>query len=231
MPLSGAVTEASMGANAETTTLKERPRARRTERLPDSQNRGRPDPDAVAIGNLYRKGREAIVDSVKLYLQAGRRLIQKKDSMRHGEWAPWLRTNADVLGFRHRTTASRLMKAAAANGASTHPLSEAEAILISRTLWGNPAVAAVPKAKFEETRAEKKKSPRKRSATEIADRCIETVHAILRQAISDLQRAHAPRAKFDLLFEALVEILSDLQSRVLEHDDTQPHRRTRSRFG
>ena len=50
-----------------------------------------------------------------------------------------------------------------------------------------------------------------RSATEVADRCIETVHAIIEYTITDLRRAQAPLAKFDLLFEALGEIIVDVQ--------------------
>jgi hypothetical protein len=151
-----------MGANAEATTLKGRPRAHRGERLVASQRKERSDQDAVEIGTLYRKGRKAILDSVNYQLQAGRKLIQKKHSMPHGEWLAWLRANADALGFQHRATASRLMKAAATKGASTHPLDEAEAIQISRTLWGNPAAATVPKAQFEETEAKKKRLPKNR---------------------------------------------------------------------
>ena len=70
-----------MSANAEATTLEERPRVRpRVRSQVASQSEERRDQDAVAIGSLYRKGREAIVDGVRYYLQAGRKLIQKKDS-------------------------------------------------------------------------------------------------------------------------------------------------------
>lgn len=55
-----------------------------------------------------------------------------------------------------------------------------------------------------------------RSATEVADRCIETVHAIIEYTITDLRRAQAPRAKFDLLFEALGEIIVDVQRQTLD---------------
>jgi hypothetical protein len=121
-----------------------------------SQSAERRDQDAVEIGTLYQKGREAILESVQYNLQAGRKLIEKKGSMPHGEWVTWLRANVDVLGFKHRTTASRLMKAAAANDASTHPLNEAEAIRLNRKLWGNPAAASVKRSSTES-------SPRKRS--------------------------------------------------------------------
>jgi hypothetical protein len=184
-----------------------------------SQSEERRDQDAVEIGTLYRKGREAILESVEYNLQAGRKLIEKKGSMPHGEWVTWLRANADVLGFKHRTTASRLMKAAAANDASTHPLNEAEAIRLNRKLWGNPAAASVLEAEFNGVESKKKKSAKKRSATEVADRCIETVRATIENAITGLLRAHASRAKFELLFEALGEILVDVQRQILEADD------------
>jgi hypothetical protein len=218
-----------MSANAEATTLEERPRVRpRVRSQVASQSEERRDQDAVAIGSLYRNGREAIVDGVRYYLQAGRKLIQKKDSMPHGEWVPWLRANADVLGFEHRTTASRLMKAAAVNDASTHHLSEAEAIQINRKLWGNMAAASMPEAGFKEVEAKKKTSLAKRSATEIADRCIETVRAFIEHTITELRRAHAPRAKFELLFEALGEIIVDVQRQTIDADD-EARRRIRRR--
>jgi hypothetical protein len=209
-----------MSDRSEAITLEQRPRARTGVRSQATgQSEERRDQDAVAIGGLYRKGREAMLDSFKYNLQAGRKLIHKKDSLPHGEWLAWLRANADVLGFKHRTTASRLMKAAAVNDASTHPLNEAEAIRLNRKLWGNPAAASVLEAEFNGVESKKKKSPKKRSATEVADRCIETVRATIENAITGLLRAHAPRAKFELLFEALGEILVDVQRQILEADD------------
>jgi hypothetical protein len=148
--------------------------------------------------------------------------------MPHGEWVPWLRANANLLGFKHRTTASRLMKAAVANDASTHQLSEVEAIRIDRKLWGNLAAATMPEAEFKEVEARKKKSPARRSATEIADRCIEAVRAVVERTITQLRRAHAPRAKFELLFEALGETIVDVQRQTIDTDD-RARRRIRRR--
>jgi len=122
-------------------------------------------------------------------------------------------------GLALLTAADWRMKAAAANDASTHPLNEAEAIRLNRKLWGNPAAASVLEAEFNGVESKKKKSPKKRSATEVADRCIETVRATIENAITGLLRAHAPRAKFELLFEALGEILVDVQRQILEADD------------
>jgi hypothetical protein len=208
----------SMGATSKAPLVRRagaRPGVRSQE---DSQSGGRLDQDAVVIGGLYRKGRQAMLESVKYHLQAGQKLLQKKRSMSHGAWLPWLRTNADVLGFKHRTTASRLMKAAAVNDASTNPLNEAAAIHINRRLWGNLSAANMPEAEFKEVGPKKKKRPTRRSATEVTEYCIETVRATIRQAITGLRRAHAPRAKFEQLFEALGEILVDIQ-RQIEADD------------
>jgi ParB family chromosome partitioning protein len=97
------------------------------------------DNDAVEIGTLYRKARTSIVDSVKFSIEAGMRLIAKKDSLEHGEWLPWLKANSETLGFEGRATATRLMKLAS-NGASTQHLEAPEALRISRELWGNDNV-------------------------------------------------------------------------------------------
>jgi len=61
------------------------------------------DSDAIQIGDLYRKGKSSMVDSVRYLVEAGQRLVAKKDSLRHGEWLPWLEANADALGFGERT--------------------------------------------------------------------------------------------------------------------------------
>ena len=153
--------------------------------------------------------------------------------MPHGKWGPWLRANADLLGFKHRTTASRLMKTAASNDASTHHLSEAEAIRINRKLWGNLDAATRREAELKEVKLKEKRSPTKRSATDIADCCIEMVRATIEETITDLRRAHAPRAKLELLFEALAEIIVDLQRQSLDADEEVRSRDqdSRSQYG
>jgi N6-adenosine-specific RNA methylase IME4 len=94
------------------------------------------DTDAAEIGDLYRIGKVALVDSVKRFVEAGQKLIAKKDLLPHGQWLPWLRDNAEVLGFDTPRTAQRLISLAA-NATSTSHLDEAEVIAISRQLWGN----------------------------------------------------------------------------------------------
>jgi DNA-binding transcriptional regulator YhcF (GntR family) len=95
-----------------------------------------PDNEATAIGDLYRKARTSATSGVRYAIEAGQRLAAKKKSLDHGDWLPWLKTNKDVLGFENDSTARRLMKAAA-NRALTHDLTEAEATVISRQIWGN----------------------------------------------------------------------------------------------
>jgi hypothetical protein len=94
-----------------------------------------PDADAAEIGELYRKAGASLIESVEYSRACGQRLAAKKASLPHGAWLPWLRDNADVLGFNSRQTASRLM--ALANGTLNAPFDEAEAVAISRNIWGN----------------------------------------------------------------------------------------------
>jgi hypothetical protein len=94
------------------------------------------DADAAVIGNLYRIGKIALVDSVKRFIEAGQKLIAKKDLLPHGQWLPWLRDNAEVLGFDTPRTAQRLISLAA-NATSASHLDEASALAISRQLWGH----------------------------------------------------------------------------------------------
>ena len=67
------------------------------------------DRDAVEIGELYRKAKSSVVDSVRYLLEAGHRLMRKKQEVGHGNWLPWLEANADVLGFDNPRTPQRLM--------------------------------------------------------------------------------------------------------------------------
>lgn len=98
------------------------------------------DSDASEIGRLYQLARTSLVKSVQYSIECGQKLIIKKESLKHGEWLRWLETNAEALGFAARQTATRFMKLAEENGASTHHLDETAAITISRQLWGNENV-------------------------------------------------------------------------------------------
>src|SRR5258708_28452432 len=94
------------------------------------------DLDAFTIGSLYRRSRVSLVESTKLLIEAGQRLAAKKAQLDHGQWLPWLETNADILGFETRMTASRLMKAARKCNVND-TFNEENAILLNRTIWGN----------------------------------------------------------------------------------------------
>jgi hypothetical protein len=96
------------------------------------------DRDAIEIGEFYEAARNSIIDSVRHAAEAGRRLAEKKASLKHGEWLPWLEANAEVLGFGSDRTAQRLI--GLANPTLTSDLdiiSCKEAVNISRKLWGN----------------------------------------------------------------------------------------------
>ncbi len=94
------------------------------------------DNDAIEIGQLYQNAGRSLVDSVKYQIECGQRLTEKKATMKHGQWLPWLDSNLGVLGFSTRQTAAKLMKTVA-NGTSTLHLDPPEAVKISRQTWGN----------------------------------------------------------------------------------------------
>lgn len=92
------------------------------------------DRDADEIGRLYALAKVSIVESVKYQIACGERLAAKKASMGHGEWLPWLKENEGVLGFGERS-AQMLIKVSNTKPASD--LEPAEALAISRQLWGH----------------------------------------------------------------------------------------------
>jgi phage N-6-adenine-methyltransferase len=94
------------------------------------------DSDAGDIGALYRAGRASMVDSVHHLIEAGRRLQEKKDSLGHGQWLPWLTANEEALGFGH-TAATRIMKAARKYCVDATFDDEVEALRLNRVVWGN----------------------------------------------------------------------------------------------
>lgn len=97
-----------------------------------------PDAEATKIGKLYRQGKDSIVGSVRHFIAAGEKLTDVKASLKHGEWLAWLEANAEALGFDTRKTAAALMRAAAKCNARV-TFDEAEALQISRQIWGHGA--------------------------------------------------------------------------------------------
>lgn len=94
------------------------------------------DSDAVKIGELYAKARRSVTDSLRFAIEAGRELRIKKASMSRGEWLPWLKANADALGFETRITSARLMKLAE-ECIVDDTFDEAQAAKWMSWLWGN----------------------------------------------------------------------------------------------
>jgi phage N-6-adenine-methyltransferase len=93
------------------------------------------DQDAIEIGDLYRKGRSSMVDSVKYLADVGRQLTKKKDKVGHGRWMAWLEANAEVLGFGVNA-AGRLMKLGREFCVDAE-FDESEALRLNRIAWGN----------------------------------------------------------------------------------------------
>lgn len=94
------------------------------------------DGDAIEIGDLYRKGKSSMIDSVRYLVEAGQRLIAKKNTLRHGEWLPWLGANADALAFDTPRTAQPLMRGAEKAKPASH-LDEDAALQLNREIWGH----------------------------------------------------------------------------------------------
>jgi hypothetical protein len=97
------------------------------------------DRDAVAIGDLYRRGNKSIIDAARYHIECGRRLAAKKKALGYGRWLPWLAGNADALGGLTPRTAQLLMKAAANYEVdfAFDDLTVTQAKQINRQLWNN----------------------------------------------------------------------------------------------
>ncbi len=95
---------------------------------------------AKVIGALYHMSRRSLVESVHYAIECGQRLAEVKSALGHSKWIPWLRDNADALGFDSRRTAARLMKlaeTAEANGTLASQMDPDTALAASRELWGH----------------------------------------------------------------------------------------------
>lgn len=124
------------------------------------------DADAVEIAALYLRGRNSLVASAEALLECGRKLAEKKATLAHGKWLPWLQANEAILGFETDRTAQRLMKAAAANPTPSVGFGEVEALKISRATWGHLG----PKVRRADL--ETSKPTRTSRATADADECV-----------------------------------------------------------
>jgi hypothetical protein len=94
------------------------------------------DRDAEEIGELYRKSNTAIIESVCCRLECGHRLTKKKIELGYGNFLPWVKANADVLGFDVR--AAQFLMRGAAKYEAGFVCDENEALAISKEMWGHP---------------------------------------------------------------------------------------------
>lgn len=86
---------------------------------------------ADAINKEHRLARESAETAVDHAIRCGQLLVEKKKSVPHGEWIPWIEEHCD---FSHNR-ASRYMKAA--NIALAQHLDGAEKLALSREIWGH----------------------------------------------------------------------------------------------
>jgi hypothetical protein len=93
------------------------------------------DPEAAEIAALFERSGGMMVEAIKARLECGHRLLAKKKEQGHGCWLQWLKANRKVLGFGE-DAAERMMRAAA-NSALTRNMTEADALKLSRKMWGN----------------------------------------------------------------------------------------------
>jgi hypothetical protein len=114
----------------------------------DAAEIGQADPRAVKIGHAYRRYLTGMTEGVLGWIETGQLLKATKAELPHGQWLPWLRANADVLGFGERT-AQLLLKDAKANPQPASDLTEAEALERSRQIWGHKQPANYLKGSVE----------------------------------------------------------------------------------
>ena len=100
------------------------------------------DRRATEVGTLYQKAKKSLVESTHCLLECGRKLKEKRDSLAHGQWLPWLKENEGALGFRERT-AQLLIRGYESNTKLTSDLDEAQATAITRQIWGNKSLDTI----------------------------------------------------------------------------------------
>jgi hypothetical protein len=201
------------------------------------------DQDALEIGNLYRKARQSSVESAKYNLQVGQKLIDKKKTLEHGEWNPWLLANKVVLGFETFRTAQRLMRAAAKCDSRVVFEEPAAAAKFNRAIWRQS------RTEVEEELAEAERERRREPPPppDYADECVAAVKKIIESTIDKMQRSVMllsrrrrstplvrgfdqslegrtslnllPRSRFEALFAALTDTITDLQNNTLALED------------
>ena len=167
----------------------------------------RHDTDAATIGDLLRKSRGSFVDSVRYAIEAGHRLKAKKAELkqRGEQWLPWLKANAEVLGFGEapERQAQRLMRAAEKYDAGV-VFGEAEAVHISREIYGHlpPPSAVLRQRPTTVTQSRESLAPTRPTRRELAE--LEG----LRVPVPQLERAAStPNTTTRKIVTVLVHIL------------------------
>jgi len=137
------------------------------------------DGDAVAFGELYARSNSSFVDAVQLRLQCGQGLAEKKATMAHGEWGPWLAANEDILGFGERTARMLMV---AAKRKLTSDLDVPEALSLSRRMWGHKEIledAKLIRAELEADRKEERTRQSKENADQSYDLTGEKTYRVI----------------------------------------------------
>lgn len=92
--------------------------------------------EAANIGALFRKAHATHVDSVRYLIECGQRLQAKRESLKHGEWLPWIAANKEALGFGE-STARKLIAGTVRYQELATDLAPADALKINRAIWGH----------------------------------------------------------------------------------------------
>ena len=101
-----------------------------------------PDPVAVTVGQLCRKGKTLNLSTIDS-LRGGQKLHEKKASLTHGAWLPWQEAHREALGFGARTV-QRLIRAYTTWTSvleEGYVLEARLALEINRFIWGNTTKA------------------------------------------------------------------------------------------
>lgn len=95
-----------------------------------------PLPTPNEICQWFYMAHRSHADGVRWLLACGQALKDIKVAQGLGNWALWVKKHEHELGFG-LTTADRLIRAHTVHSSSTTSLTNGEAVLISRAIWGN----------------------------------------------------------------------------------------------
>jgi hypothetical protein len=168
---------------------------------------------ATGLAAAARKAtdREVEAEAEVLRFEAERRLGQIMQAQR------------ETVGFNVGTRGSRTRGARVSEKPTL-----AEAGIDKNLAHKARSAAAMTAPEFESVKENKRKSiiakaktePKKKKATapvanSLADRCVETVRNTIERSIGEMRRGRAPQKKYELLFAALGDVISDLERKTL----------------